>query len=162
MAKITELRKYNESKEFQDILTKCKNRQETKQSKILELYKDWIPTEQNDCIYSNHDVNAQRMVFNRNRLEEIKDTWEWALILREDLQAQIDKTEEFLTLGIRDQYWITNSSQIFDKIDLLRCEVQDNRYFQTQLDWMIAALEKQEEKEESVYEEAPTQEEKQD
>jgi hypothetical protein len=107
-------------------------------------------------------VNAQRMVFNRNRLEEIKDTWEWALILREDLQAQIDKTEEFLTLGIRDQYWITNSSQIFDKIDLLRCEVQDNRYFQTQLDWMIAALEKQEEKEESVYEEAPTQEEKQD
>jgi len=157
MSKITDLRKYKESKEFVDIIDKCKNRQENKQNVILELYKNGISEEKNESIYNNHDVNAQRMVFTKDRLDEIKSKSEWAKILKEDLQAQIDKTEEFLTLGIRDQYWITNSSQIFDKIDLLRCEVQDNRYFQTQLDWMIAALEKEEEKEEPTYEEAPTE-----
>jgi len=40
MSKITDLRKYKESKEFQEIIDKCKNRQESKQAKLLELYKD--------------------------------------------------------------------------------------------------------------------------
>jgi len=157
MSKITDLRKYKESKEFQEIIDKCKNRQESKQAKLLELYKDWHIKEQLECVYSNHDVNSQRMVFTKARLEEIKDTSEGAKILRADLQEQIDRTEDFLTLGIRDQYGITNSSQIFDKIDLIRCDIQDNRYFQTQLDWMIVALEEEKEKEEPVYDEQPKQ-----
>jgi len=157
MSKITELRKYKESKEFIGIIDKCKNRQENKQSVILELYKNGATEERYESVYNNHDVNSQRMAFSKARLDEIKSKSEWAKILIEDLEEQIEKTGEFLTLGIRDQYGITNSSQIFDKIDLIRCDIQDNRYFQTQLDWMIAALEKDEEKEEPVYEETPSE-----
>lgn len=152
MSKITELRKYKESKEFQDILSKCKNRQEAKQTKVLALYENGKAEERTDCVYNNHDVNAQRMILTKAILEEINSNSEWATILRDELQKEIDRTAEFLTLGIRDQYGITNSSQIFDSIDLLRCEIQDNRYFQTQLDGMIAALEKEEEQKPSLTE----------
>lgn len=156
MSNITELRKYKESKEFKNIIKQCKNREENTAGKILDIYRDWVPANSTNCIYSNHDMNANRMAFTIKRLEEIKSTSEWAKLLKEELLSEIDRTEKFLTLWIRDQYGITNSSQIFDSIDLLRGKVQDNRYFQNQLDWMISALEKEEEKEDPVYEEAKT------
>jgi len=143
MSKITELGKYKESKEFQAILSKCKNREENASDKILELYKDGCP-EGLESIYSNHDVNNQRLIFTVSILEQIKSDMDGAKILREELESDVDRTKKFLTLGIRDQYGMTNSSQIFDSIDLIRCKVQDNRYFQTQIDGMIAALEKEE------------------
>jgi len=68
MSKITELRKYKESKEFQTILDKCQNRQETLGVKVLQSF----PNVDNEALYSNHDVNYQRMQFNIDRLEEIK------------------------------------------------------------------------------------------
>ena len=144
MSKITDLRKYKESEEFKDIVSKCKNREDNTGSKILEMYREnkieWLESK-----YSNHDMNNQRMLFTIARLEEMKSDSEGAKILRSELLEDVERTEKFLTLGIRDQYGITNSSQIFDSIDLLRWSVQDNRYFQTQIDGMIAALEKEEE-----------------
>ena len=144
MSKITDLRKYKESEEFKDIVSKCKNREDNTGSKILEMYREnkieWLESK-----YSNHDMNNQRMLFTIARLEEMKSDSEGAKILRSELLEDVERTEKFLTLGIRDQYGITNSSQIFDSIDLLRWSVQDNRYFQTQIDGMIAALEEEEE-----------------
>ena len=149
MSNITELRKYKESEEFQDIISKCKNREDNTWSKILEMYREnkieWLESQ-----YSNHDMNNQRMLFTITRLEEITSEMEGANILRAVLTEDIERIEKFLTLGIRDQYGITNSSQIFDRIDLLRWSVQDNRYFQTQLDGMIAALEKEEDEKPSL------------
>jgi len=153
MSKITELRKYKESKEFQKIIDKCKNRQENLETQILQAF----PKVDNEQVLSNHDVNYQRMQFWIDRLEEIKSKSEWASILIEDINEEIERAKTFLTLGIRDQYGITNSSPIFNTLDLTRCLAQDNRYFQTRIDWMIAALEKEEEKEEPTYEEAPTE-----
>lgn len=144
MSNITELRKYKESEEFQDIISKCKNKEDNTSGIILEKYRDGTP-EGLESKYSNHDMNNQRMIFTKARLEEITSKMEGAKILRAELESDVERTEKFLTLGIRDQYGITNSSQIFDSIDLLRWSVQDNRYFQTQIDGMIAALEKEEE-----------------
>ncbi len=150
MSNITELRKYAETKEFKDIVSKCKNRQDTKADQVLALYVDWVCSERSESIYNNHDVNAQRLIFTKARLDEIYSNCDWAMILKEDMQEEIDRAEIFITLWIRDQYGITNSSQIFDKIDLIRCDMQDNRYFQTKIDWMIAALEKDSEEKPSL------------
>ena len=153
MSKITELRKYKESKEFQTILDKCQNRQETLGVKVLQSF----PNVDNEALYSNHDVNYQRMQFNIDRLEEIKSKSEWAKILREDIDQEVDRITQFITLWIKDQYWMTNSSPVYSELDMVRWLIQDNRYFQTKIDWMIAALEKDEKKEDPAYEEEPAE-----
>ena len=146
MSKITDLRKYAETKEYKDIVSKCKNKEKNLEVIILQQF----PEVDNTPVYSNHDVNYQRMEFNLDILEQIKSKTAWAKIIVDDINDEIERIKKFLTLGIKDQYWMTNSSPVYSKLDMKRWQAQDYRYFQTKIDGMIAALEKEEEEKPSL------------
>ena len=141
MSKITELRKYADTKEYKTIIEKCKNRAEVLETQIIEEF----PDVDNTAVYSNHDVNYQRMEFDIAILEDIKSKSEWASIIREDIETEVDRIKKFLTLGIKDQYGITNSWPVYSELDMKRGLLQDYKAFEGKVEWMIDALEKQDE-----------------
>lgn len=151
MAKITEMRKYQESDEYKTIVEKCKNRAERLEGTIIAVY-DEVDQVENDHIFSAHDINWQRRRFCNDRIEEIKSEDEGALILKNHLQEEVERIEKFVTVGMKDQYGMPNSSPVWSALDMDRAKLQDNLHFDVILEGIIAQEEEPEKVDDEVYE----------
>lgn len=159
MSKITELRRYKESEEFKTIVDKCRNRCDDFWEKILAIY-DNNEIEEYKVLYSKHDFNNFRKLFNIDILEQIKDNWEGAKCVIEFLNDENNSISETLIKGILDTdlMWINwdglgtpLSNPIYDEVDLLRFKRRLNSWFPTLIDTLIWQEEKWEKVDNDVY-----------
>lgn len=151
MAKITELRRYKESKEFQEIAEKLNNKAENIYDKIETLYRSDEKID-NTAIYSTVDLNVQRSKDLEDIIGDIKSTTEWAGFLREEMQAQIDNGFKMCRMSIRDKFGLPLTSPLFTEVDYNKAQAHNFKEAITIIDGLILAEEKEEEPEDKIYE----------
>lgn len=142
IAKLSDLKKYQESKEYKDIIKSCENKAETLASEILGAYNKGLTEDDRDLKNDFHDRAWKMKEFYETMLWKIKSENKWALALIEEIKGDIEQTEKWLTASPMDAYLNVYSSIRFTDLDMKRAEISFNRNFEWILQWLINLLEK--------------------
>ena len=149
IAKLSDLKKYQESDEYQGILGQCNRMDERAREEVREMYATNTPKEQ---IYDFHDKTYQWIEFLRTKLEEIKSTTKWAKALKQEIIDDIQFNDKMITGQCMDKYNNVYSQVLLNNYDMIRLKSTHNRLFEQILQWLINTLEVDtEEKDETVY-----------
>lgn len=147
----SDLRKYENSKEYKDILEWCKNKAETIKMEILSFYEN---NKQNLTLteYDFHDRSWKMLKFYETILTKIQSSTKWAKALRQELENDIENLKTWITWSPIDKFLNVYSSIKLTKLDMLRSEKSFNENFKTILNGLINTLEPPKlPEEESVY-----------
>lgn len=149
IASLSDLKKYQESDEYKEILQKCTERDEESREEVRQMYYMQVTKEQ---IFDFHDKTYGWIEFLRERLEEIKSKSKWAQALKQEIIDDIQFNDRMLTWQCMDKYNNVYSQVLLNNYDMVRLQSTHNRLFEQILQWLINTLEiKTEKEEETVY-----------
>ena len=149
IADLKDLKKYEQSDEYQGILGQCKRMDEKARETVREMYAVQTPKEQ---IYDFHDKSYSWIEFLRGKLEDIKSTTKWAKALKQEIIDDIQFNDKMLTGQCMDKYNNVYSQVLLNNYDMERLNSTHNRLFEQILQWLINTLEiTDEEKDDTVY-----------
>lgn len=139
IASLSDLKKYEKSKEYKTILEFCEIKQDSIKQEILNSYiEDSIDRTE---VYDFHDKQYVYLEFLKQILDKIKDKSKGAKALQKEIQHDIKITEIGIGTRATNEFGIPYSSSKLTAMDMKRCEAGNYRTFYTILNGLITLLE---------------------
>lgn len=138
IANLKDLKKYEESKEYKDILETCNIKQDAIKHEILDSYANGTVDRKEE--YDFHDKQFAYLKFLKIMVEKIKDKRPGAEALRVEIETDIKYTEIGLGTRATNEFGIPFSASKLTAMDMKRVEAGNYRTFYTILNGLINTL----------------------
>lgn len=142
MTELKDLKRYQQSKEYKDILKSCEIRQEELAQEILaEYFNQEEKAIDRTEVYDFHDKQYMYIQFLREMLDRISEKDRWAKALRVEIEKDIRSAEIGITSRAMNEFGIPYSANKLTKMDIKRVRAWNYRTFYTILQGMINEIE---------------------